>query len=370
METDTETLRCPHCDKPAEAGHVFCEECGKRLDGTEPDAPETPAAPPEPVLHTTTGGGRWLSSSAAGAACPACGDTRVGAEGYCDNCGARRQAGADHTELTLDTVAGVTDRGLRKAHNEDALALGELPAAGDRPLTVLAVVCDGVSSSSRADSASHAAVDAAMATLLTELAGADGTDPDGARRASTTAAATARVAVAAAAADAHEPNPPSSTYVSAVVTPARITVGWIGDSRAYWLPDDGEPARLTADDSLAGQLAASGMPVEQANADPQAGALVRWLGADADDDPPRLTVLEPDGPGHLVVCSDGLSRYRSEPAELAAAMPGGPPAAVAATLVGLARSCGGVDNITAVVLPFPPHREQHPDSDAQSEEPR
>jgi serine/threonine protein phosphatase PrpC len=308
-----------------------------------------------------------MSSTVDPVDCPACGSAETDEDGYCTGCGQRQATGADRAVLELATVAGVTDRGVRKRRNEDATAIGELPG------TTLVVVCDGVSSSSRADSAAHAAVDAAMPALLDAVT--SGT-PD--TEATVLAAAAAQRAVAATANSSTETNPPSSTYVSAIVRDGAVTLGWIGDSRAYWLPpdlpgtdqagpeDDGEsgigvlpdgavltgPARLTVDDSFAGQLAAAGVPVLEAHADPQAGALVRWLGADADGGPARVATFRPTGPGRLVVCSDGLSRYRPTAAELAASAPAGTPVGTAADLVQLARDHGGVDNITVVLVPY------------------
>lgn len=344
---------------------------------------------PAPSVRRGPGGSRWASSTVEPVACAGCGSTAHDEDGYCTGCGQRQATGADRAVLVLETVAGVTDRGIRKRRNEDATAIGELPGA------TLVVVCDGVSSSSRADSAAHAAVDAAMPALLDAVVA--GT-PDS--EATVLAAAEAQRAVAAAASSSAETNPPSSTYVSAIVRDGAITLGWIGDSRAYWLPpdlpateaaggpatetiagptaeaaggpagageDDGEsaigvltdgaelsgPARLTVDDSFAGQLAAAGVPVHEAQADPQAGALVRWLGADADAAPPSVATFRPAAPGRLVVCSDGLSRYRRTAAELADSTPAGTPVGTATDLVQLARDSGGVDNITVVLVPYP-----------------
>src|ERR1700731_5093093 len=70
----------------------------------------------------------------------------------------------DHAEVDLGTAAGVTDRGLRHQRNEDALAL-ESEQTPDG-LVVVAVVCDGVSSSLRPDEASRAAAQAALPVLL------------------------------------------------------------------------------------------------------------------------------------------------------------------------------------------------------------
>jgi serine/threonine protein phosphatase PrpC len=59
----------------------------------------------------------------------------------------------------------------------------------------------------------------------------------------------------------------------------------------------------------------------------------------------------------LLVCSDGLWNYRQEAAELAVmAMPAAieRPLDAAADLVKFAIDSGGLDNITVVLIPFPP----------------
>jgi serine/threonine protein phosphatase PrpC len=279
------------------------------------------------------------------AACPRCGSTSFGTEGYCDRCGQRRPTGPDHRELDLGAVAGVTDLGRRRRRNEDALGIGVLNG------TALTVVCDGVSSSSRPDTAAQAAVDAAIPALLGALA--KGTDPETATR---TAARAAQAAATLVAGPQPGSNPPSCTFVCATVTARAVTVGWVGDSRAYWLPDgDGEPACLTVDDSLAGRLGAAGVDAPGVAQNPQGAALVRWLGADAPDNAPHVRTFVPTGPGRILVCSDGLSRYRPVIADLAAAVPAGQPLATARSLVQFALDEGGHDNVTVAVLPYPPH---------------
>jgi serine/threonine protein phosphatase PrpC len=166
------------------------------------------------------------------------------------------------------------------------------------------------------------------------------------------------------------------------VTADTVTIGWVGDSRAYWLPDQSTPeaatpnaatppvpggasdkmvavdyrypARLTVDDSMAGQLTAAGKPMPEDVASSITGALLRWLGADAPDTRPHLLAFCPPVPGRVLVCSDGLFRYRPEPGDLAAATPAGDPLTVSRSLVQLALDAGGVDNIAVAVLPYPP----------------
>src|SRR5260370_24762358 len=70
----------------------------------------------------------------------------------------------DHVEVDLGPAAGVSDKGLRHARNEDAMALAA-DQGPDGP-AVVAVVCDGVSSSARPDEASQASAQAALPVLV------------------------------------------------------------------------------------------------------------------------------------------------------------------------------------------------------------
>ncbi len=343
--------QCPACAAPVNAGDRYCEACGQELGAPVVAAPVVVApgavAPGALVVGAyglDAGTGQWLSSADPSAPCPGCGSTVFSPDGFCDGCGQRRPTAKNHSELDLGTVAGVTDLGNRHHRNEDALAIGVLDGV------VVTVVCDGVSSSSRPDTASHAAVDAAAPALLSALAkGADPAEATGA------AARAAQAAATLVAGPQPGPNPPSCTFVCATVTPQSVTVGWVGDSRAYWLPDgDGEPACLTVDDSLAARLVAAGVDVGVVAENPQGAALVRWLGADARDTEPHLHTFAPPGPGRVLVCSDGLFRYRPVVADLAAAMPDGAPLETARALVQLALNEGGQDNVTVAVVPYPP----------------
>ena len=298
------------------------------------------------------------------------GPAAVGPDGYCENCGRKVPVGRDHAELDLGLVAGVTDRGLRHQRNEDAMALAT--ATGPHGPVALAVVSDGVSSAPRPDEASLTAVRTAMRFLLKTARA--GESPVGA-------------SVAAAKAGAQALNDlvgpegaPAATYVSAVVSDEVITVCWLGDSRAYWLTaDPADCNRLTRDDSLAEEIVAAGLAsVDEAMASPQAHVITRWLGADLPEPQPHIAQFAPPGPGVLLVCSDGLWNYRPEAADLAAlALPAASadPLAAAAGMVKFAVESGGIDNITAVLIPFPlntsraDHAPTEPSAVAASENP-
>jgi serine/threonine protein phosphatase PrpC len=288
----------------------------------------------------------------------------VDADGYCTQCGAKAPLPRDHMVMVpAGWVAAVSDRGVRHRRNEDAAAV--LADGGHAAL----VVCDGVSTSQDSDVASLAAAQAAAAALGTGSVGlAEGSARVAALGARVTrATAAAAAAVAAATHDVEAESPPSCTFVAAVVQGPLVVVGVVGDSRAYWLPDAGEPQLLTIDDSVAGQQIAAGKPRAEAEAGPQAHAITRWLGVDSPDESPRLTSLAVDGPGWLLLCSDGLWNYCSEPTAMrdvvasSLAQAGGAPLATASALVDWANAQGGHDNITVVLARLGAAREEGTD---------
>ena len=258
--------------------------------------------------------------------------------------------GRDHEELNLGAVAGVTDRGIRHERNEDALALAAVQSPAGPAVVV--VVCDGVSSADRPDEASLEAARAAVHELAEAAqAGAD------LGAASEQAITSARDAVMALAEDAGDT--PAATYVSAVITTDLVTLCWMGDSRAYWLFAEPEPAaqQLTRDDSLAEEMVAQGMLAEaDALESPQAHVVTRWIGPGARDADPHIAQFTPPGPGVLLLCSDGLWNYDPDGGKMATlAMPTAlhNPRAAAMALLLYALEAGGVDNITVAIVPYP-----------------
>jgi serine/threonine protein phosphatase PrpC len=263
-------------------------------------------------------------------------------------------------EQELGAVAAVSDRGLRHHRNEDAFAISSAALPDGSP-AVVAIVCDGVSSATRPDEASLAASRAANEALLEALP--LGTHPQQAMHEAIIAASHAVNALAdtPTSHDEHAPhvNAPACTLVGAVVTPTLLIVGWVGDSRAYWVPVDrsSPPARLTEDDSWAAQMVAAGLMSEaEAYADERAHAITGWLGADAYELEPHTASFKPDRPGVVVVCTDGLWNYAEAAEDMAEVVPldaAERPLHSAQVLVGHALDGGGHDNVTVAVMPFP-----------------
>jgi PPM family protein phosphatase len=168
-------------------------------------------------------------------------------------------------------------------------------------------------------------------------------------------------AKAAAAAATDPATAPSCTYTAAVVVPtpagtAQITVGNIGDSRAYWLPEPPASARqLTVDDSLAQELITAGASAESEAVRRGAHTLTRWLGADSESKPwsdSSVQTITADGPGWLLLCSDGLWNYLPDAADIARFCSDTDAKAAARALTDHALNAGGQDNITVVIFPI------------------
>ena len=243
-----------------------------------------------------------------------------------------------------DLLGAVTDKGRRHHRNEDSMAVGALEDG-----TRIAVVCDGVSSSSRSDEASQAAADAAYAVLSgSSLAVAD---------ALVAAAAAAQAAVVALGTTAGE-EAPSCTFVAAVVTADQgsCTVGWLGDSRAYLVGSS--VMALTEDDSWATEAVASGqVTLAEAMADSRAHQITRWLAADAPSIIPRTATFALTEPALVLVVSDGLWNYLNDNDHLGSLVgkeTDRTPVQLARDLCVFANEAGGHDNITVAVLPVRP----------------
>ncbi len=276
----------------------------------------------------------------------------MGPDGYCEKCGTKQPSERDHfREAPAPWVAGVCDRGIRHTRNEDAMAL--LAGATEAERAVL-VVLDGVSNTDRSDEASLAGARAAREVLRTPLPRGMGT-PESRLSAVTKvfadAVEAANDAVSGFTPEGSE-HPPSATFVAAIIEGAVLSYANVGDSRAYWLPDGAPGEMLTVDDSAAQLQIEAGMDRLQAESGPQGHAITRWLGRDAPDLTPRVGERALDAAGWVLVCSDGLWNYASEPEALVAQMTAAgttEPAALALALTEFANAQGGMDNITVAL---------------------
>lgn len=326
MRTPAPTT-CPSCTGSILIDQLYCEACGHAVGDVAPPPDQAPDA-----------------------ACVACAAPldRQG-DGYCAGCGTKQPEPGGRFEAADGNVAAVSDRGRRRTRNEDAFAVSTTPAG-----RALAVVCDGVSTTTKPDQAATQAATAAMASLQEDADRLPGTV---ALAAAFTAARSAVNAIAWTGPGTLEA--PSCTFLAAVADGQTFALASMGDCRAFWLPEQGEPETLTTDDSWANDQEQAGfMSSEAAHADPRSHGITRWLGLDADPSwqPPPVVFTAP-GPGRLVLCSDGLWNYASGAKDVAAVAGSGEALAVARRLVEHANHQGGHDNITVAVVDIPagPH---------------
>jgi PPM family protein phosphatase len=317
-------MNCHQCGGIVTTSDRFCEECGVNLVTTT--APQ----------QIDTG-------------CQKCGATpsQIDSDKYCIQCGFRQVERSTETS-SLDLApnfAGATDRGRRHHQNEDAIALKILA-----PDTYIIVVCDGVSSSQHPELASQSAANACIQAI--EIAISQGTSD--LSIAIVEGVDAALQAVAQIEIDpASSIDPSSTTIVTAIVRNNIATIGWLGDSRAYWIASE-KSLQLTQDDSWMREAIESGYTPAEAEASPYAHAIVRWLGADtADDGKPNLTTFSIPDKGYLLLCTDGLWNYAPDPAylhHLIQQSPAPESLAISHHLISYANQQGGQDNITVGIL--------------------
>jgi PPM family protein phosphatase len=140
-----------------------------------------------------------------------------------------------------------------------------------------------------------------------------------------------------------------TTVTAAKVTGNQVSLGHVGDSRAYRLRD-GELEQLTRDHSLVAELERSGqITPEAAEHHPQRSIITRALGPEPDVQVDTYTLAGRDGDLFLI-CSDGLTSMISDD-ELASILRSSDTLEeVADSLVRAANQSGGKDNITVVLF--------------------
>jgi serine/threonine protein phosphatase PrpC len=287
--------------------------------------------------------------------CSHCGEPTAGADRFCESCGAALVPGSvrlDHRETDLGLVAAVSDRGLHRCQNDDFYAIEALEGR------LLAVVCDGVASTDEAGPAAAAAAQAALDRLSASAPAT--TDWSALAQEAVARAQEAVLPAAGPAADGDG----STTLALALVQPGEIVVANVGDSRAYWIGDDGRNLLLSVDDSWQNFATAAGFPESVARDPSRMHEITAWLGPDAELVAPHVVRHSPDGGGLVVLCSDGLWNYVEAPdslGDLVGTSVDRHPAGVARHLVQAAIDAGGADNVTVAVLALPQLQETVPE---------
>ena len=233
--------------------------------------------------------------------------------------------------MRLGDSAGRTDAGRVRRRNEDSFVL-------DPPIFAVA---DGMGGAQAGEVASRLA-----AAAFREYHDADRLEP--AERVEAIIQEANRRIFERARTDA-EASGMGTTVTAAILTNGRVSIGHVGDSRAYRIRN-GELEQLTEDHSLVADLMRSGrLTPEEADAHPQRSVITRALGTDAEVDVDKVTVDVEPGDVFLL-CSDGLTTMVPEEEILRIAQEAGTLDEIARGLVRAANSGGGEDNITVVLF--------------------
>jgi PPM family protein phosphatase len=140
-----------------------------------------------------------------------------------------------------------------------------------------------------------------------------------------------------------------TTLTAAKVTDDEISLGHVGDSRAYRMRD-GELEQLTKDHSLVAELERSGqITAEAAEHHPQRSIITRALGPEPDVEVDTYTLAGRDDDLFLL-CSDGLTSMISDEEVGSILRSADDLDAAADALVRAANQSGGKDNITVVLF--------------------
>jgi PPM family protein phosphatase len=241
-----------------------------------------------------------------------------------------------------------TDTGRVRENNEDSY--GSAPEIG------LFVLSDGMGGMASGEVASRLAVE----TVLTHCREAEanpslpfvGERIEGISDASNRLASAIRLAnqvIFRAAEENPEQQGMGATVVAVRFADPRMTIAHAGDSRAYRLRA-GALQQLTEDHSFVAESVRRGFMNEvEAGASKLQNVLIRALGVE-----PELEVDVTEelviGGDTILLCSDGLTRELSDSQIAAALAHVRDPGKAAISLVDLANSAGGGDNITAIVL--------------------
>jgi PPM family protein phosphatase len=233
--------------------------------------------------------------------------------------------------MRIGERAGLSDPGRRRRRNEDSFVV-EPP---------LFVVADGMGGAQAGEVASRLA-----ASAFREFHEAD--DLEAAERV-TAIVQEANRRIYDRAAEDRSVSGMGTTVTAALVEEGGITIGHVGDSRAYRIRG-GDLEQLTDDHSLVADLVRGGrLSPEEADAHPQRSVITRALGTDREVDVDTIGV-DVEADDVFLLCSDGLTSMVPDEEILRIVSGSSSLDDAAAELVQAANRSGGEDNITVVLF--------------------
>lgn len=259
-------------------------------------------------------------------------------------------AGVQHIEPQQLVYGCAQSVGKQREHNEDCIFALSI-AIGGEPISLpigLFIVADGMGGHQYGEVASSTAVRTLAGYIFKQiqpfLVNPATIMEESIREVMRSAITEAQRAVTQTA--------PSSgtTLTAALIFGQQVTIGHVGDSRAYIIHPEGGGEVLTRDHSLVKRLEELGqISPEEAAIHPRRNVLYRALG--------QGEILEPDvftAPfsrvGCLLLCSDGLWGVLAENKLFQLVFSAQDPQTACQRLVTAANEAGGPDNISVIVV--------------------
>jgi protein phosphatase len=258
--------------------------------------------------------------------------------------------------MRLD-IAAQSDMGRRKRENEDSLGVfrDDIPGLNLFRSGALLIVADGLGGHMGGEVASKLAVSWVKDVVKEQPPQPIGENPDGIWL--ELISRYIQIANAKVYKDNQDSGaqgkPMGTTLAACLISPKKVHIGNVGDSRVYHLRD-AEIITRTEDHSWVDEQVKAGlMSKSEAEADVRKNVVTRSIGT-------RPEVIVDSYVWHIVpgdwvlVCSDGLVNMVKDPEICAEFKRGGSAAEIAARLVNLANENGGKDNITVIVANISP----------------
>jgi len=259
--------------------------------------------------------------------------------------------------MRLD-IAAASDIGRRKKENEDSFGVFLKDSPGNQLFTegALLVVADGLGGHMGGEIASKLAV-----SIVKDVTKETIPQPDAEGNSDNPLLALLERYVKMANASVYQTNkdmntggkPMGTTLVTALVSPRKIHISNVGDSRVYHIRD-ADILMRTEDHSWVDEQVKMGlMSKSEAEVDARRNVVTRSVGTcdDVEVDSYVWHVVPGDW---ILVCSDGLINMVKDEVIVAEFARGGTAASIVHHLIDMANENGGKDNITAIAVNISP----------------
>jgi PPM family protein phosphatase len=264
------------------------------------------------------------------------------------------------------TVCGGTNVGVKRTENQDTFVITDLESGEiSRPCIrtdvwvarpgVLMLVCDGMGGRAAGAVAAELAASTIKHELQSEGANVGQAPVHSLKRAVLGANDTVHEQAQAHPAERGM----GTTCTAAILSPDRLSIAHVGDSRAYLLRNR-QLRTLTRDQTLAADLVDAGvLKPSEVERFPYRHVLAQALGTSPRVEPATTDVELREG-DRVLLCSDGLHGVVSEQAIAAILGDVSDPADASQALIAAALKAGGPDNVTVVVADCGPLRDDIP----------